>query len=137
MKLVELFNSEANIRIKHDADDSFEAWAKIGESDICFQADYIDETDGDDGWYVRFTKDGQSFDLTNDGHAAKVLSFVKRCLEMLVDSNEPDKMTFTASGGRQDVYRKMIKRFMPDNYEVEETKTKDTDTSHFVLVKKS
>lgn len=119
MKLTELFSSDIDYKVETDSADKYSAHAIIGSYKIRFEAER-DEPEND-SWWLTFRVPGRGFDLTGDGQAPKVLAFVKRCIEELIKLRNPAELSFSGGPGKHEVYKRMIKRFIPaDKYKVSE-----------------
>lgn len=118
MLLSELFTSAVDYQVYANDAKEFSARSKIGSHLINFSA----EREGDDNsWWVTFSAPKFGFNATGDGQPAKVLAFVKRCIEDLIAKHDPDEIVFSGAAGKDNVYRRMVERFIPkDKYRVVE-----------------
>ena len=133
MKLLELFSSSIEYKVRTDTDKEFTAYALIGNHQINFEAEY----DGaEDGWWITFNASGKGFNVTDDGQAPKVLAFVKRCIEDLIKKHDPATFSFSGAAGKHEVYSRMVKRFIPqDKYKVA-TMDRINGSRRFLVTKK-
>ena len=78
-------------------------------------------------WAVSFSEivdsDSLTFDLSGNGGELEVLSGLKKFLDKAISTVDPDVLFFSAkndSKGRSEVYRKMVKRWLP-TWDLEES----------------
>jgi hypothetical protein len=134
MKLLELFSSNVDYKVRTDTDQEFTASALIGTHQINFEAEY---EKAEQGWWITFTASGKGFAVTGDGQAPKVLAFVKRCIEDLLRKHDPEMISFSGAQGKHEVYKRMVQRFIPkDKYKITSRSDRSDGSVLFRVTKK-
>jgi len=115
MKLNELLNTDAKIRVVADTDKTFGTSVEVGGREIDFTANYSDIG----RWEVEFSEDGHRYSMTKSGKEFEVMAAVKKSFEMLIKKHPDDEFVFAADKtekSRITAYERLLKRFVPDGY---------------------
>lgn len=126
MKIAELLNSKVQYEVLLDTSDEFETQATIGNRVIKFEAN----RQNDDEWDIEFQEyseqhPGGTYGKTGAGGELEVFAMIKASIEQLIKTHGATDLHFTASKQFDDkravVYDKLVKRFLPKNWEFTKT----------------
>lgn len=82
-------------------------------------------------------KEGE-IERTGSGDEFKVFSFVKKSMEDFFNHYSPNIVLFSSSDSyRSNLYKKLVDRYVPSNYNLEEKKNPQTNSSIFILRKQN
>ena len=114
-QFIESLDSETEITVDDNNGHFWKASAMIDGRKIEFTAA---THGGPDWWYIDFS-DGGKFTLTGKGSEFKIMSMVKKCIELLIKAKHPKSIEFSAEKfepSRVSLYGRMLKKFTPPNY---------------------
>ena len=128
MKLTEILDSQPHYLVTKANPLHFCATGEIGKNRWIT---FVGERDEPGVWYVEFYEENLKTGLptalmTGSGRELEVFSFVKRALGEIVKRYEPVIIRFTAAESRVPLYKKLITKFKPHEYDLS-TRIDDTD----------
>lgn len=145
VQLDELMNSSVPYKTVSDKPKVFTTMADIGGRQLVFMALYDGPFDlhgnSVSAWSVDFsdhTDDKVSFSLTGQGNEYSVFSFVMASFREFIEKKDPGIIRFKAAKSdrsRADLYEKMLKRYLPPDYEFKRTDS-GTSSVNFWIQKK-
>lgn len=124
MKLLEILDSKIKNFTAHYEDDNPDAitmdvYAKIGNRKINFYGESSLKKDKS-FWEVHFAEEDlddpstRTHKLTKSGNEFEVFSFIKQCMEIMIDKYDPDIIYFTAEkeegSNRAKLYEKLLRK---------------------------
>lgn len=121
IKTNELFDSlETEFKVIIDDIDEYKVEFEYKNDTYFFQARYENKIEPKDiryGWHLSFGKgyNKDKYDLTNKGYSFKIISIIKKVLNIFIEKYNPNKMSFIAEGkSKANIYLSFFK----NNYKI-------------------